>query len=536
MFNSKSMLTALLTVGVFLAVFLSRQNVLLSNFIYSSDTVRNQLSQVVQLSSSYVDQMSIVGEAYFRLGTRLPHPYLDQLKASADGTHYSMDAVRDMGLTDSLGNITGIGPLFATEAQRENLGLALVFNPHFKAVYDALPGIAWVYYTGQEGFINLYPWVPSDVFQFAPEEMARPFYDLVKPANNPEGLLYWTPVYLDGAGKGLMVTVSKPVYGNNRFRGVVSLDYTLTRLTELMDPQYHSLLVNDSHQVLAGTRDEHLIQSSILTLDEYLEPDLAHRICQICHSQSNRLSTAQGQYVYATPIHSAPWTLVSMIPQWQVLLSAFAYSSPVLLIGCLLMLSYHAYDKTLKTESVLTATVKDLEKSRRQLEDAAAIDFLTGALNRRSMTERLHEEVSRNSRYGSRFTLAMGDLDHFKSFNDRYGHAAGDMVLMTVVQCIKEHIRSADLLSRWGGEEFLLMLPDTPEDEARAAAENLRKVIEDLRFTWESETDLKITMTFGISEYDPAKGLDRSIIQADDALYHAKLTGRNRVCSFKELD
>lgn len=525
----------LLTLSVFLIVYFSRQNELLRDFIYSSDTAKTQLSQHVQLSSNFVDQMSLIGEEYFINGTARPSSWNFLINESPSGDSFNMDSVRQTDLISKVGNLTGSGRPDASPSKQENIELSLLYNPHFNAFFDTLPGIAWIYYTGAEGFINIYPWVHSSEFQYAPNLFDKPFYHLGTANQNPSRKRYWTPVYMDEAGKGLMVTVSKPVYDGDVFRGIVSLDFTLQSLSTLMDPQYQSFVINAENQVLAGTHGISDQNDKILTVEEYLGPEKAKDITLISYSRSNVLSTVGSYYVYATGIGNSPWTLVSILTRWEILSKSFFFSSPVLLIGILLLLSSNAYEHQRKAEDILKATVSELEDSKNQLESAASVDFLTGALNRRSMTARLHEEISRSNRYGTGFSLVMADLDHFKNFNDRHGHAAGDKVLEEVVRVMKTHIRSADLLSRWGGEEFLLLLPDTAFTEAKAAAEKLREAIETMYFEWDGIQGLKITMTFGVSAYDPAAGLDHSIIQADDALYHAKNTGRNRVCAFEDM-
>lgn len=534
MSRSRRVFIVILTLSVFLVVYFSRQNELLREFTYSSDTVKTQLSQYVQLSCSFVDQMSLIGGEYFLNGTKNPSPWRSMISESSGGS-FSMDGLSKTGLTDAAGNLTGIGKLNASPEQMENIELALLYNPHFKAFYETLPGIAWIYYTGSEGFLNIYPWVSSSEYQFSAQEFSKPFYSLGTPALNPNRIRFWTPVYMDAAGKGLMVTVAKPVYDGDAFRGTVALDFTLETLTSLMDPQYHSFVINKDNQILAGTLENLPVSEEIMTLEEYLGAEAAKDLSLITYSRSDVLSTVGGNYVYATGINNSPWVLVNMLPQWEVVSNALLFSGPVLLIGILLLLSNNAYERQREIEGILKSTVDDLEDSRHRLESAASIDFLTGALNRRSMTARMNEEVSRYSRHGTPFSLVMGDLDHFKHFNDQYGHAAGDMILEQVVQIMKAHIRSADILSRWGGEEFLLVFPDTPLHEAKAAAEKLREAIEALSFSWDGNENLKITMTFGVAEFDPLQGLDHSIIQADDALYHAKITGRNKVVTFEEM-
>ena len=126
----------------------------------------------------------------------------------------------------------------------------------------------------------------------------------------------------------------------------------------------------------------------------------------------------------------------------------------------------------------------------------------------------------------------MIDIDYFKDFNDRYGHIVGDAILRELSRAIQETIRQIDLIGRYGGEEFSIILSETDKDAARLAAERIRKAIEDRHIRVYGE-ELKITVSIGISTYPyDGEDIERLIDKADSALYQAKQAGRNRVCTF----
>ncbi len=165
-----------------------------------------------------------------------------------------------------------------------------------------------------------------------------------------------------------------------------------------------------------------------------------------------------------------------------------------------------------------------LEESRR----LAATDPLTGLANRRQGTETLAREVLRYDRYQNTLVVALLDVDHFKQVNDAHGHAAGDRALCHVADVLRAGLRTCDLVARWGGEEFLVVLPDTSRVGARVAAERLRAAVARASFTVDGVGAVRLTVSVGLAAC-AGQGMDRLLDEADRALYRAKARGRNRV-------
>lgn len=170
-------------------------------------------------------------------------------------------------------------------------------------------------------------------------------------------------------------------------------------------------------------------------------------------------------------------------------------------------------------------------KLRETLRDQSIHDALTGLFNRRFLEEALAREISVAQRRGSAFSLIMIDLDHFKRINDTFGHDAGDSLLRDFGAFLLSHIREYDIACRYGGEEFICILPETQPEQAQERAEELRSTITTLRFEHHGRALGRITMSIGVAAY-PGHGRtkDRLLKAVDEALYQAKEQGRNRVC------
>jgi diguanylate cyclase (GGDEF)-like protein len=165
--------------------------------------------------------------------------------------------------------------------------------------------------------------------------------------------------------------------------------------------------------------------------------------------------------------------------------------------------------------------------SFRRMEEMADIDGLTGIYNRRHLEKRLLEEIDRLSRYEHGMGMLMIDIDHFKNLNDEFGHILGDEVLREVSALFRKHLRKADVLCRYGGEEFAVLLPETTGDKATGVAEKLRRIVENHHF---AGLGRPLTVSIGVADFpDHGSTRDALVKAADSALYAAKDAGRNKV-------
>lgn len=197
------------------------------------------------------------------------------------------------------------------------------------------------------------------------------------------------------------------------------------------------------------------------------------------------------------------------------------------------------FGKTIKKK--LKETTKELEALQQEFEQAKSaslVDFLTGVANRKAFDEKLAACASEASSEDNALCLLLIDIDHFKRFNDTYGHIVGDEVLKFVTKKTKELVRGRDFLARYGGEEFAVILPQTPLSGAMTVAENVRGFFAQttLKAVSTSKKLGMITISIGAAQYRPGEPLENFVNRSDQALYLAKNAGRNRVATESDVE
>lgn len=189
------------------------------------------------------------------------------------------------------------------------------------------------------------------------------------------------------------------------------------------------------------------------------------------------------------------------------------------------------YESTSTTTLKAILNIKEKEKIYlKKLESLSITDQLTGLYNRRYFDEQLKVEKDKIIRYKTKMCLIMIDIDHFKEVNDQFGHQAGDNVLVEFSQLLHTQLRNSDILARWGGEEFMILLPEIELSNAKIIAEKLKKLISEHAFSHKKP----LTASFGVTEIQPISSSKIIALKnVDTALYKAKSEGRNRVCLFE---
>lgn len=244
----------------------------------------------------------------------------------------------------------------------------------------------------------------------------------------------------------------------------------------------------------------------------------------------------------ADPVNSlALWTVIFMLagsltlkPNLSVLFIAYAFFG-VVLLGVVNLISLQISGQLVSDYlfrwvnplAGLMITILLLQRMGTLQQRQASVDALTGTLNRHTLVPTLEHEISRASRYARPLTLILLDIDHFKDINDTFGHLEGDRVLMLVSSLLRDSIRSTDYLGRWGGEEFLIILPETETQVAERLAERLCDTIRQKKYGKVEQ----VTASFGVTTYTIGQTLEDVQHAVDMAMYQAKQGGRDQVVS-----
>jgi diguanylate cyclase (GGDEF)-like protein len=259
---------------------------------------------------------------------------------------------------------------------------------------------------------------------------------------------------------------------------------------------------------------------SVDLLHEHGNPESMARGLVICTFAVSLMALRGGRevlVVFAIPfLASLAWLLargVAHLPVADLLLDSFV-ALFIAMITSELFFRIRSYQYELQNE----------------LGELARTDALTGLHNRRELERRIADEMSRSRRHAEPLSVVIGDLDHFKRVNDEFGHAVGDDVLRAVGERMRRSLRAEDLAVRWGGEEFLLLLPSTDLERAEAAADKIREEIAGQPIDC-GVREVPVTISFGVAQLRDDEAVSDLIRRADDAMYRAKSGGRNRVCT-----
>lgn len=241
--------------------------------------------------------------------------------------------------------------------------------------------------------------------------------------------------------------------------------------------------------------------------------------------------------------------VVESVPNVKDVLMVTKFKVPILFIGktfegTTVRAVAYDYVSTPVDSSELTIRANTLLKIRdlrEKLKVVSTTDELTGLHNRKYLNERLEQEISRARRYGNSLSCLLFDLDFFKVVNDIYGYEWGDVLLRSIADKLKQLIRKEDVLTRYGDEEFLLILPNTSEDNAFLFAERFRREIERMEFIPAGEEERHpITISGGIATYPCIEGAEEDantiIRYAEHALYNAKKRGKNKIVQFSQIN
>lgn len=522
------------------------------------------------------------------------------------------------------------------------------FNSSFEILKQNYDDIQWIYYLSKNNFINIYPKTDMRAEEFIPSAYEYDFYKLTLPSENVDKTVKFTEIYEDQLGKGLMITMTKPIYSGEEYYGALALDYTVATLSTFLSYEGNELMnifvANDYNQIIASNTDfsgkkslkDYFLTEYGIILDSlklrdneiygdymilFIEDDIfplkmyvvvnrmlmyflvlgkiypiifsilgliiilnlynrsvrinksldqSERKFRSIFEQSTSFATildSEGQLIYAnsTALHFIHETIDEIIGkkfydiEWWThseLLSGFIRDSIKEVIDgyfvkrdvsiidkagkerCFTLSIFGIRDDLGELEYIAATGIEITERKQMEakLEGLSKTDTLTQTHNRRGMYEVIDQCVARYKRKQAPFSVLICDIDFFKNVNDTYGHVVGDEILINLVALLKKSARPYDVVGRWGGEEFLILLQDTEIEDSIIVANRIRQDVSKHPFKSDLTNHIiYINITIGIKAYDPQYDIRQIIKMADDALYYGKEHGRNQVVNFDDI-
>lgn len=401
--------------------------------------------------------------------------------------------------------------------------------------------------------LNKSPKVGTTLFSIFPPQAVKILKGLFKSALNGEHHLADVQLNLKKETKWIFVRVCPLFDSNGEVKGVLM---TLRDLTEqkrieaentynrqlyltlarhipdsnifLIDREGRFLIAEGSEMRKAGISPESLTGKLVKTVDADLFGGISPLLKRVFLGKQAEAEVEIGKNVYAiqlVPVRNESQKIYAAMGLMRNITEAKQIERQ--LTESLKEKENALYDLA-EANEVKTKLLAELRSQTEFLEKQTREDALTGLYNRRYLNMQLEQEFKRAKRYGNPLSVVMCDIDHFKKINDTFSHQVGDEVLKTLGRIFKAYSRSVDTVARFGGEEFVLVLPETPKEKAVVLCEKLRAAVE--HYTWsEIHPQLSVTISFGISDNVRLSHYEKLLAEADEKLYEAKNSGRNRV-------
>jgi len=379
----------------------------------------------------------------------------DMVRQVDGEAYYTIDEAyhKDLDVTYRT-NVTGYGDLNRGEIDKNELCMALSLNPLLTTVGNFIKDSAWIYYTSKDGFLNLFPYVHSDNFRLKEKDMDKECFTYATPALNPSKSLFWTPLYIDAGGLGLMTTIGKPVYHDSEFKGVVALDMTLEHLDDLVmgieGYKGDAFIVNAQNQLLSysvedGALDMEIVKATTLLSKQVLEAE----------ESTETFIELEEYFLYKKTLQNAPWDFIYLFKKSELYQSIFFRVLPGVLLFIFMIFGRVLIEK-------LTSTQKELEGLNNNLEE--------------KVQEKLQELEVQKSSYETLFEYSGAGICILK---DAKISGCNDTFVEMFGVSSKEELLGHSIL------EFSPSLQENGKTSLSAARAFQREVIRQESYTWE---------------------------------------------------
>jgi len=497
-------------VVIIIIILLSSVDNQLHNIKVEIENTAKQLDNTIKSGQDALHYLKGVIDNKYEHIDDIPINYANKVHAINDKGDFALDI-------EGIANLTGFNGFSKDETVLKEMEISISLTPFFRIVKERNKNYAWVYFLSKYRFDTLYPYIHSSKFTYFEANSQQGLWTGAIPKNNPEGKLFVSPLYFDGAGLGLMVTLGQPIYNNDDFKGAVEIDITLKAQNNILQrnniSQGSYFLRNKKKEIIASDGVEDFTDKKIFYMKDLVPNTIRSHVASQGDIESDGM-----YFMYEVPLKNVPWTLHYYKNRWDVYLTAF-YN--VVLIFLLIIILFK-----------VRQLIKALEKSNVDLDLLASVDPMTKLYNRRYFSKVSNHIFALSQCYKNNLSLIMIDIDNFKNINDTHGHHVGDEVIIALSNVLIKFRRKSDVIARIGGEEFLILLPETSQEEALILSEEIRIKIEQLKPYIDNHIKVMVTVSVGVSTVrtESDSSIEDAISRSDMALYQAKESGRNRIC------
>ncbi len=489
-----------------------------------------KIDEYLGIVSDFALNISQVGDSYFLADDIVIDEKIYDLEYDDNLTYHLSDEMMDLNRM-----LMGVGSESYVNENAKYINIAYVFDRFFRDFSVDYNNVTAITYYSNHNYIYSYS-------NKGPEYLESLDYNKEKSENEElrdqfkygEDIIWNIQINEDYLDERELV-ISVPVYDGTTLEGIINIEYSLVLIDNVLDKNYYkTYLVNKDGDIIASN-DKRFVENSFLNIkdEDLLGIEKGNAFIREIFYGSKSMKR-MGHHIFASDNIQDEFVVVVYIPPYIYITGIISSLIAILIIGKIIFWLNDTYERRRKVRVELRQKYDEVSKYKEALEEVATTDFLTKLFNRRYMIERVEEErLFNRANSNVVFIILMMDIDHFKSVNDMYGHKAGDEVLKSVADTISNNVRKVDLVSRWGGEEMLVVLVDSSMEEGLSIAERIREKVSEV-VTTVDEKEINVTLSIGIEKLGMNDNFDNALVRADEALYEAKTGGRNKVVVYNK--
>ncbi len=487
-----------------------------------------RIEESLEIIKNFAVDMQNIGETYFAYDDPKIDKNLGVLEFSNNLTFSTSQRLMELNR-----RFFGRGTEESVKRDEYYINVAYVYDRFFRDFSMAFSDIISVNYYGRHNFLYSYSNLGTDYLanlRYYPEKNKSE--KIIEEMGNSKSVNWSSIDNVNSENQGHLL-LSTPVYNHNRVEGLVSINYNLGSIENILKNNFFKTYLIDKEGNIIASNDMNVTNDDgfeKITDEKFFGFRKGNDILKFAfNGTSNSALMLSTDYYKFSDTIMGEYALFLFVPVYSYFIGILLSLTSVFIIGKIIFWLDETYSLRKLVRIELKQKYNEVSRLKDELEKVATTDYLTKLYNRRYLLEKIEKERLENRENDdANFVLLMIDIDHFKNVNDTYGHNVGDEILKSVANTISNNVRKNDYVSRWGGEEMLIVLVNASLRDGQRVAEKVRKKVSEVVNKVDFE-EISVTISIGVNLISMTENFDKGLIGADDALYEAKSTGRNKV-------